>query len=262
MKQFLRHAQLGLPRKKRREPGGQNFCRDHEHQTVGHFDETAVSQNVGLAVGVVRADELVAEAESAAQIGGPGLFGDEGIGAGLHQASVDVFGAKHASQTRRRFVENVVDIGAGPALLFEGEGGGQAGNASADDGDAFHELRLPASGFRLPGAARELRRRILLHETRQILHIVDRRFRQDAVAEIEDVAGASSGAAQNVFRARLQFLPVGEQQHGIKIALHGASRDRAGPSLHPAECASRVRSRPLRSLSWREGAWRCRCRNK
>ena len=131
---------LVFQRKKRREAGGQDFRGDHEHQAVGHFDEAAAGQDVGLAVGVVGADELVAEAEGAAEIGGPGLFGDEGVGAGFDEASVDVFGAEDAAETRGRFVENVVDIGAGAAVLFEGEGGGEAGDASADDGDASHGL--------------------------------------------------------------------------------------------------------------------------
>jgi hypothetical protein len=40
-----------------------------------------------------------------------------------------------------------------------------------------------------------------LHQPGQVLHAVDRRFRQDAVPKIEDVAGASGGATKNVFRA-------------------------------------------------------------
>ena len=104
MEEFPRHAQLGLPRKKWRHASGQDFRGDHEHQAVGHFDEAAFGQNVGLAVGVIRTDELVAEAKRAAEIGGPGLFGDEGIGAGFDDASVDVFGAEDTAETRRRFV--------------------------------------------------------------------------------------------------------------------------------------------------------------
>ena len=238
MEQLLRHAQLRLPGKKRREAGGQDLRRDHEHQAVGHLDQAAAGQDVGLAVGVVRADELVAEAQRAAEIGGPGLFGDEGIGPGLDHASVDVFGAENAAEPRRRFVESVFDVGAGAALFFEREGGGESGDASADDGDAIHGLRLPASGFRLP-AGRSWR--IFLHEAREVLHIVDRSFGQNAVAEIEDVAGASGGALQNIFRARFQFFPVGEQQHGIEIALHRAFDARAAASLRRAECASRDR---------------------
>jgi hypothetical protein len=80
---------------------------------------------------------LVTETKGAAQIGGPGLFGDERVGAGFNDASVDVFGAEDAAQARGGFVEDIVDAGARvAAVLFEGEGGGESGDASADDGDA------------------------------------------------------------------------------------------------------------------------------
>jgi hypothetical protein len=126
VEQLARHAQLGAPRKQRREAGGQDFCGDHEHQAVRHFEEAAASQDVGLALGVVGADEFVAQAEGATEVGGPGFFGDEGVGAGLDQASVNVFGAEDAAQARGGFIEDVVDIGAAAAVFFEGEGGGQA----------------------------------------------------------------------------------------------------------------------------------------
>src|SRR5258708_6470432 len=89
-----------------------------------------------------------------------------------------MFSAQDAAETLGCFVDNVVDIGASAAVLFEFEGSGKAGNASADD--------------------------------------------EDAVTEIEDVAGASGGAAEDVFRARLQFLPPGKQQHGIEVTLDSA----------------------------------------
>ena len=38
----------------------------------------------------------------------------------------------------RGFAERVFD-GTGAAMLFEGESGGESGNAAADDGDANHE---------------------------------------------------------------------------------------------------------------------------
>src|SRR5580704_4647873 len=97
MEQFAGHAELGAPGEKRRESGGQNFGWDHEHQAVGQRDELAADENVSFAVGVVRADELIAEADSAAEIGGPGLFGDEGVGSGLDDAAVDVFGAEDSA---------------------------------------------------------------------------------------------------------------------------------------------------------------------
>src|ERR1700690_3190415 len=35
-------------------------------------------------------------------------------------------------------------------MVFEGEGGGESGDAAADDGDAGHQTRLPASGLGVP----------------------------------------------------------------------------------------------------------------
>ena len=72
---------------------------------------------------------------------------------------------------------------------------------------------------------------MFLHEARQIFHILDGSLRQNAVAKIKDVAGASGGAAQNIFRSRLQLFPVGEQQHRIEIALHGATMVEALPAF-------------------------------
>jgi hypothetical protein len=123
MEKFLRHAQLGLPGKKRRKTCGQNLGGDHEHQAIGHDDEAAVGQDVCLAVGIVGTDELIAQAESAAEIGGPRFFGDERIRARFDNASVNGFGAEDAAEARGGFVKNVVNIDAGAALLFEGEGG-------------------------------------------------------------------------------------------------------------------------------------------
>jgi hypothetical protein len=123
MEKLLRHAQLGLPGKKRRKTRWQNFGGDHEHQAIGHGDEAALGQNVGLAVGIVGADELIAEAKRAAEIGGPRFFGDERVRARFDDASVDRLGAEYAAEARGGFVKNVVNINAGATLLFEGEGG-------------------------------------------------------------------------------------------------------------------------------------------
>ena len=98
MEEFPSHAELGGPGKERGESSGQNFGWDHEHQAVGQRDELATDKNVGLAVSIVGADELIADAERAAEIGGPGLFGDEGIGSGFDDAAVDVLGAENAAE--------------------------------------------------------------------------------------------------------------------------------------------------------------------
>ena len=98
----MRHAQFRAPGKKRGESGGQDFGWHHEHEAVGHGDETAADEDVSFAIGVVRADELISEAESAAEVGGPGFFGNEGIRSGFYDAAVDVFGAEDAAEIGAR----------------------------------------------------------------------------------------------------------------------------------------------------------------
>ena len=134
MKPFARHAQLGLHRKQRRHHRGRELGGDHEHQAVGHFDQLALHQNVSLAVGVVGADELIAQADLLAEFDGPGLFGEERVGAGFEDAAVDLVSDEDAAKTRTRFVEDVLDLNASPAFFFERVRRRETGDAAADDG--------------------------------------------------------------------------------------------------------------------------------
>jgi hypothetical protein len=67
-----------------------------------------------------------------------------------------------------------------------------------------------ASGFGLRASGCRIRGRIFLDEAGEVLHIFYWGFGEDAVAEIEDVAGASGGELQNLLGARFQFFPVRE----------------------------------------------------
>ena len=73
------------------------------------------------------------------------------------------------------------------------------------------------------------------------VYVVHRSFGKNAVAEIEDVAGPTGRLAQNIFGTLLQFFPIGEEQHWIKIALHGAFVSRSSSIRYRAEYASRGR---------------------
>ena len=106
------HANFGAQREERREHRGQNFGGHHEHQAVGHDDETVADDDVGFAVGVIGADELIAEADFAAEVGGPGFFGEKGIGAGFDEAAIDVIGDEDAAEARGGFEQNVFDADA------------------------------------------------------------------------------------------------------------------------------------------------------
>ena len=57
----------------------------------------------------------------------------------------------------------------------------------------------------------------------QRLHILYRSFGENAVAEIENVAGASGGLTENFFSLLFYMFPFREEEHGIEIALHPAS---------------------------------------
>ena len=59
--------------------------------------------------------------------------------------------------------------------------------------------------------------------------MIDRSFRQDAVAEIENMAGLTAGAAQNFGHSAFYFFRRCEQGDRIEIALH---RDIMTEELH------------------------------
>ena len=69
----------------------------------GINDQSAVHQNVGFAIGVVGADELITQADFAAKVARPGLFREKRIGTGFDQAAVHAFGDQHSAETRTGF---------------------------------------------------------------------------------------------------------------------------------------------------------------
>src|SRR5882724_9943335 len=85
---------------------------------------------------------------------------------------------------------------------------------------------LPQHSLRLHGLAREI-----LHQTGQVLDVLNWRFGQDAMAQIKDVAWASGRGLQNSFSAGFQFLPIREQKCRVEIALHGTLEVEAAPGI-------------------------------
>ena len=65
-------------------------------------------------------------------------------------------------------------------------------------------------------------RRMLAHERGEPRQRVGVDRREDAVAEVEDVARTAGGAVEDVERLRLDDLPWSEQHGRIEVALHGA----------------------------------------
>ena len=80
-----------------------------------------------------------------------------------------------------------------------------------------------------------------MHVLRERLHLFERRFRQHAVAEIEDVAGPSAGASQHIVCRREQAFRGPEQQRRIEVALDGAVVADDRPGLVERQRASRRR---------------------
>src|SRR5579862_2139670 len=63
------------------------------------------------------------------------------------------------------------------------------------------------------------------------LHVFDRGARHDAMPEIEDVPGATTRRAQNLFDSLVENFQRGEQRDGVEIALHGMSVAHSAPSF-------------------------------
>ena len=97
---------------------GTSRGRYHEHQPVGHDHQPAVHHDVGLALRVVGADELIGDAEFLAECQRPGLFGEEGIGTGLDQAAVDAIGIHGAAQPLAALEQRVFQLGVPQARAF------------------------------------------------------------------------------------------------------------------------------------------------
>ena len=63
------------------------------------------------------------------------------------------------------------------------------------------------------------------------IDVIDRRFRQDAVAEIENMSGTAAGAAQDFRHAAFDFFRRSEQRDRIEVALHGDVVADRGPAV-------------------------------
>src|ERR1700724_3404442 len=100
-----------------------------------------MDQNVGFSIRIIRAHELVAQAQRAAEIGCPRFFRKKGVGPSLNHAAFNLFSAQHAAESRRGFVKYILERGSGAAMLFESKSRGQPRNSAANDSDALHESR-------------------------------------------------------------------------------------------------------------------------
>ena len=170
-------------------PVGRIFVGTMNIRPSGISTRRPASQNVGFAVGIIRSDELIAQAQSAAKIAAQGFSRDEGIRAGFDHASIDVLrcGARRQGAERIRRERNQHRA---PLRRCSSSAKAAASPEIPPPMIAMRfMMRLPASGFPAERGPESM----LLNKTRQILHVFDRRLRQDPVPEIEDVTWPPSG---------------------------------------------------------------------
>src|SRR5687767_14301595 len=88
------------------------------------------------------------------------------------------------------------------ALLSDARGAGSSA------GQRCARIRLPRRGA--------------MHVARELLHALDRRARQDAVPEIEDMSRTAVGPPQHVVRRAEHAIRRTQQQRRIEVALDAA----------------------------------------
>ena len=126
------HAQLAGPGDELRAQDGEDHGGGHEHHALGHGVKLALAQDVGGGrCGVVGADELVAEAELAAEVEGGALLGEEGVGAAFDEEALAGVGDDLSAEVVGGFEQKIVGVRA--SRFLEGVRGREAGDSTADD---------------------------------------------------------------------------------------------------------------------------------
>ena len=162
------HADFGAPAEQIGPDYGHDLGGDHHLEALGKRHEAAVAEDVGAALRVVGTSQVVTEPDFADELLGPGLGGEPAFRAGFEDAVLHGDGADGATGGR------VEDGGIHPGFA-EVVRARKAGDATANDADS-HRLGLELADHLHDGA-----------------DVFDRRFGQDAVTEVEDMAGADIG---------------------------------------------------------------------
>ncbi len=129
-----------------------------------------MAKNVGDAGRVVGADHFLLQPELFDQRQGFGLLRNETVGSAFDDTAIADGSLNHAAGARQPLDQRV-----GRARFGEVVRRGEAGDASTSDDDLIRHDRLQLE---------------FAHDLDARLHVFDRRLRQDAVAQIEDVSGA------------------------------------------------------------------------
>lgn len=112
------------------EDGG-DFLGDEEFAAGGEGVEAAAVEDGERALGIVGGEEFVFETEFAAEGGGPGFFGEQGVRSALHEAAFEGSGDDFATEMSGGFEEGDAGVREG---FPEFPGGGEAGDAAAENG--------------------------------------------------------------------------------------------------------------------------------
>ena len=178
----------------------------------------------------------------------------------------ELVGRRPPAAHQRQILRHLVQRGRSAVRHQENADAGHRAVSRVRSGAGFRVRSFMAAGFRVrlelrtPNAEprttnpapRTLNRfgscvsscsRVLMHVARERLHVLDRRRRQDAVTEVEDVARRVRRARQDFVGRGEHAIERAEQQRRIEIALDARDRDRCAPTLRRAACASRRRSR-------------------
>src|SRR5262245_62831940 len=105
--------------------------------------ETAAKYDERTAEAIVGPHQSVLDTETTAQVEGPGLFGEEGIGTTFDEESVSMLGPDRPTHPIGGIVDGEVDDAAGLARsLDDPVSGCKSGDAAADD-NHLHECAGP-----------------------------------------------------------------------------------------------------------------------
>jgi hypothetical protein len=77
MQEFAEHLELRAPGEQRSQCSGNQLGGHHEHQAIRHGDQASLDEDVGDALRIVGADEIIGDAEFSAELIGPRFFGEE-----------------------------------------------------------------------------------------------------------------------------------------------------------------------------------------
>ena len=179
--------------------------------------QPAVANDVGGARRE-RRDQPLAEAELAAQRHRTRFLHQQRVRAAVDDPAVEPLRGDDAAGAVAGLEDAHAD--AAPLQLVRGR---QPGDAAADDGDVDGARSVGHTGPR--ASAHPARGAV--HVLREHLHVLDRRRRQDAVSEVEDVAGPAADARQDVVGLLEASAPPGRAAASDRGCPGPRGRDRS-----------------------------------